>query len=66
MPRMDGLELARIIRGDNRVAALPVIALSSLASEEDMARARAAGVNDYHIKLDREKLLEGIHSLLTK
>ena len=60
MPRMDGLGFTRILRADKRFVSLPVIALSSLASEEDAARAFAAGVNDYQIKLDRDKLLEGI------
>ena len=60
MPRMDGLGFTRAIRADKRFAGLPVIALSSLASEEDSARAFAAGVNDYQIKLDRDRLLEGI------
>ena len=64
MPRLDGLGLTRAIRADPRFAALPVIALSSLAGEEDAARARAAGVNDYLVKLDREQLLQGIWRLL--
>jgi two-component system chemotaxis sensor kinase CheA len=64
MPRMDGLGLARAIRNDGRFAALPVIALSSLAGEEDTARARSAGVNEYLVKLDREQLLEGIQRVL--
>ena len=60
MPRMDGLSLTRAIRADKRFTLMPVIGLSSLAGEEDTARARAAGVNDYLVKLDREQLLEGI------
>ena len=38
MPRMDGLSLTRQIRADGRFDDLPVIALSSLAGEEEVAR----------------------------
>jgi two-component system, chemotaxis family, sensor kinase CheA len=44
MPRLDGLALPRQIRADRRFAGLPVIALSSLAGEEEIARGMAAGV----------------------
>jgi two-component system chemotaxis sensor kinase CheA len=58
MPRLDGLGLARRIRGDSRTAHLPIIALTSLAGEDDMARGKAAGIDDYQTKLDRDRLLE--------
>ncbi len=64
MPNMNGLDLTRHIRADNRVARLPVIALSSLASDEDMALGRSVGVDDYQIKLDRDALMGRVHSLL--
>jgi two-component system, chemotaxis family, sensor kinase CheA len=64
MPNLDGLELTRTIRTDRRFSGLPVIALTSLASEEDQAHGLAAGVNDYHVKLDREKLLETVGNML--
>lgn len=66
MPRLDGLGLTRAIRADQRFNSLPIIALTSLASEDDNARGLAAGVNEYQVKLDREKLLEGIKNLLQK
>lgn len=58
MPRLDGLGLTRRIRSDQRTAHLPVIALTSLAGEDDVARGKAAGVSDYQTKLDRDRLLE--------
>ncbi len=60
MPRMNGLDLARRIRGDERTARLPVIALSSLAGDEDVARGKAAGIDDYLVKLDRDSLLNRV------
>jgi two-component system chemotaxis sensor kinase CheA len=60
MPRLDGLALTRQIRADGRFAGLPIIALSSLAGEEEIARGMAAGVSEYQIKLNREELTKSI------
>jgi two-component system chemotaxis sensor kinase CheA len=61
MPRLDGLSLTRQIRADARFAGIPVIALSSLAGEEEIARGLAAGVSEYQVKLDRDRLLASIN-----
>jgi two-component system chemotaxis sensor kinase CheA len=60
MPRLDGFGLAQNIRGDLRFSHLPIIAVTSLAGEDDAARGKEAGINDYQVKLDREQLLESI------
>ncbi len=57
MPRLTGLGLAQRIRADSRTAKLPIVGLSSLAGEEDIARGKAAGFDDYQVKLDRDQLL---------
>lgn len=57
MPNMNGYELTEHIRADQRFLTLPVIAVTSLAGEEDMQRGLAAGVTEYHVKLDRDMLL---------
>ncbi len=64
MPRLDGLELTRRIRRDKRFQHLPVIALTTLASDREVARGREAGVDNYLIKLDREKLMHSVDHLL--
>ncbi|MBN1844059.1 MAG: chemotaxis protein CheW, partial [Sedimentisphaerales bacterium] len=61
MPNMNGLELANKIKTDPCFAHLPVIAVSSLASDQDIRRGQEAGVDEYQIKMDREALLEAIH-----
>lgn len=58
MPRLDGLGLARRIRGDQRTTRLPIIALTSLAGDDDIARGQSAGISDYQTKIDRDRLLE--------
>jgi len=60
MPRLDGLGLTRQIRADRRFAGLTVIALSSLAGEEEIARGMAAGVDEYQIKLNKDELTDSI------
>jgi two-component system chemotaxis sensor kinase CheA len=65
MPRLDGLGLTRRIRDDERTAGLPVIAVTSLASEDDFAKGKAVGVSEYQTKLDRDNLLAGLQRLMT-
>jgi two-component system chemotaxis sensor kinase CheA len=61
MPNMDGFELTETIRKDARFAKIPIIALTTLAGEEDIAKGKAVGVDEYHIKLDKEKLMASVH-----
>lgn len=60
MPEMDGLELTRKIRSEDRFAQLPIVALTSLASEADTQRGYDAGVTEYQVKLDREQLIASV------
>ena len=64
MPRMDGLTLTRRIRADQRFRELPVIAISTLAGEEEVARGIAAGVTEYQIKLNKDELLNSIRRVV--
>jgi two-component system chemotaxis sensor kinase CheA len=66
MPRLDGLALTRQIRADGRFARLPVIALTSLAGEEEIARGIAAGVDEYQIKLNKDDLTESIRKAVAR
>lgn len=63
MPKMTGLEFCKKIKGDSRTKALPVIALTSLASEEDQARGRAVGIDNYQVKMDKMQLMDAIRRL---
>jgi two-component system chemotaxis sensor kinase CheA len=65
MPRLDGLALTQRIRADARFARLPIIALSTLAGEEEMARGLAMGVSEYQVKLDQSQLLESIRKAVS-
>jgi chemosensory pili system protein ChpA (sensor histidine kinase/response regulator) len=47
MPRMDGFDLARNIRGDARLADLPIIMITSRIAEKHREHAMELGVNNY-------------------
>ena len=62
MPVMTGTELARQLR--KKGTKVPIIALTSLASDDDRQKALAAGVNEFMIKLDEQELIAGLARLL--
>ncbi len=64
MPNLDGYELSEKIRSDPRYSEMPIIALTTMAGEEDIARGEAVGINDYQIKMDREKLMRSVYGFL--
>jgi len=66
MPNMNGFELTRNIKSANAYSHLPVIALTTLAGEEDIEKGRQVGISDYQIKLDREKLIRSIYGFLSQ
>ncbi|WP_425059134.1 Sensor histidine kinase RcsC [Sporomusa carbonis] len=64
MPVMNGLELVRTIRSEEKLRHLPVVALTSLSRPDQKERGLRAGFDLYEIKLDRNSLLENIAILL--
>lgn len=64
MPNLNGFELTQRIKNNPAYSHLPVIALTTLAGEEDQRRGQEVGIDDYQIKLDREKLLQSIYNFL--
>ncbi len=61
MPNMNGFQLTEAIKADKRHSHLPVVALTTLAAEEDIAHGKSVGIDEYHIKLDKERLMECVH-----
>jgi two-component system chemotaxis response regulator CheY len=65
MPRMDGIELVRALRADERWKKLPVLLLTTEQRAEDRELARAAGVNAYLTKpADPEQLRRQVEALV--
>ncbi len=67
MPEMDGLEATRAIRAMNRedAAAIPIIALTANAFDEDVQRSLQAGLNAHLSKpVEPEALFETLEELI--
>jgi two-component system chemotaxis sensor kinase CheA len=60
MPDMNGFEFAETIRADAHLSAMPIIALSSMASPAAIERGRQAGFHDYVAKFDRPGLIAAL------
>lgn len=50
MPRMDGIEVLRIIRSDTALKKIPVVVLTSSSEEKDLLTTYELGVNAYVVK----------------
>jgi two-component system CheB/CheR fusion protein len=67
MPEMDGYDFLRAVRKMPRYAQLPAIAVSGLAREQDVLRAREAGFAAHIGKpMSVERLAEVIRELLPR
>lgn len=64
MPKVDGVDVLREIRADARLAATPVVMLTSSAEESDMVRSYQLGVNSYIVKpVDFDAFVEQVAKL---
>ncbi|MFC3650266.1 response regulator [Dyella humi] len=64
MPRMNGLDVLKQMRADERFRHLPVVILSSSREETDLARSWDLGVNAYVIKpVDVGQFFQAVHTL---
>ncbi|MBD0261909.1 MAG: hybrid sensor histidine kinase/response regulator [Tolypothrix sp. Co-bin9] len=66
MPNLDGLSLTAKIRQHEEYKALPIIIVTTLASDKDIARGSEAGANAYIIKsnFNQDVMLEILERLL--
>ncbi len=65
MPRMDGYEVASYVRGDERLADVPIIMITSRTGDKHRERAEGIGVNRYLGKPYQEaELMEHINAVL--
>src|SRR4051812_15768649 len=65
MPRMDGFDLTRNVRGDPRTKDIPIIMISSRTAEKHRSQAAALGVNQFLGKPYQEaELLQQIATFL--
>jgi CheY-like chemotaxis protein len=50
MPRMDGIEVLRTIRGDDKLKTLPIVMLTSSREQSDLIKSYELGANAYVVK----------------
>ncbi len=64
MPRMDGIEVLREVRGSDALKHLPVVVLTSSREETDLAISWNLGVNAYVVKpVDSEQFFNAVKTL---
>jgi CheY-like chemotaxis protein len=73
MPKVDGLEVLRLVKEDPELRMLPVVVLTSSREEQDLVRSYDLGVNAYVVKpvdfcafTEAVKLLGGFWALLNE
>jgi two-component system, response regulator len=64
LPKVDGLEVLKRIKGDPDKAMIPVVVLTSSAEERDIVESYRLGVNSYIVKpVDFEQFTESVRTL---
>jgi CheY-like chemotaxis protein len=64
MPKIDGIEVLRVIKGDPALRTMPVVVLTSSRDQQDIVDSYDLGVNAYVIKpVEFEKVVEAVQQL---
>lgn len=67
MPKMNGLEIIKLLRNEGLLSGMAIIALSSLAFREIVHQAAVLGVSDFLIKpFNMDVLLARVNQVLEK
>jgi CheY-like chemotaxis protein len=64
LPKVDGLEVLRQVKSDERLKMVPVVVLTSSREEQDMLRSYTLGVNAYVVKpVDFHEFINAVKEL---
>lgn len=67
LPDIDGLEVTRQLKGDDKTRSIPIIVITAHAMVGDRQQSLEAGADDYHMKpVELVTLLSQIQTLLTR
>jgi two-component system cell cycle response regulator DivK len=67
LPHVSGLELIRLIRNDEHLATIPIMAVTAYSAQGDEERIRAAGAQEYVSKpISVMKFAEAVEALLSE
>lgn len=64
LPKVDGLEVLRRVKADERTKLIPVVVLTSSREESDLVASYHLGANSYIVKpVDSDKFFEAVHQV---
>lgn len=64
MPKIDGLEVLKLVKSDPALSSIPVVMMTSSREEQDIAESYALGVNAYVVKpVAFDKFIEVVKQL---
>jgi two-component system response regulator len=64
LPKVSGLEVLKIVKGDKRTSHIPIVVVTSSKQEPDMKEAYDLGVNSYVVKpVDFDQFINAMSSL---
>ena len=64
LPKIDGLEVLRRIKSDDRTKLIPVVVLTSSQEEQDIIDSYELGVNSYMVKpVDFDQFIRSVSEL---
>ena len=64
LPKVDGLEVLKIIKADKVAKLIPVVVLTSSREENDMVESYRLGVNSYIVKpVDFDKFIDSVKDI---
>ena len=64
LPKVDGLEVLRRLKADERTKMIPVVVLTSSREESDLVASYHVGANSYIVKpVDSDKFFEAVHQV---
>ena len=64
MPKVDGLEVLRIVKSDPKLRSIPIVVLTSSRQEQDVIRSYDLGVNAYVVKpVDFREFVDAVKAL---
>lgn len=64
LPKVDGLEVLRAMKADDRARLIPVVVLTSSREERDLIESYRLGVNSYIVKpVDFDKFVEAVKEM---
>jgi CheY-like chemotaxis protein len=64
MPKLDGLEVLKTVKGDPHLKTIPVVMLTSSREEQDLVESYKLGVNAYVVKpVDFQQFIDAVKNL---